>query len=212
MPVDLPKNRDVVRWMLNNSKRPHVAVQTWATVITSLDVFTGEILLTRREIATESNATPNEVSEIMSELVRYGAISRLRKGGRVHYSVITALLRAATPQRPQGGPAKRRATRRHDFRSGAGGASAGSGTGYPARRIPQKLGEPGARHMGGLARTLLHQTGDRQLMTPCRRKAKCPTPISSGQDICAIAERMVLVTSVNLTFVTTQNQTLLACR
>ena len=88
MPIDLPKNRDVVRWMLNNSKRPHVAVQTWATVIISLDVFTGEILLTRREIATESNATPNEVSEIMSELVRYGAISRLRKGGRVHYSVI----------------------------------------------------------------------------------------------------------------------------
>ncbi|PAL01782.1 hypothetical protein, partial [Lactococcus lactis] len=53
---------------------------------------TGEILLTRDEIADKVNQRPQEISQIMSELVAFRAITRTRqkvggmKGpGMVHY-------------------------------------------------------------------------------------------------------------------------------
>ena len=107
--IDLEKTRDLVRWLRKGSNRPFAAINTWLAVITNLDIGTGDILLSRDEIAEEVGITPREVSEIMTEMEDYGAISRRREGRRVHYRLnepyFTAPLRQAEKKdlpRPDG--------------------------------------------------------------------------------------------------------------
>ena len=71
-------NAKVVSWLLDNSKRPLVAVRLWSTLFLHLRRDTGEIVLTREELAEAVGATPTHVSEIMGELEALGAISRHR--------------------------------------------------------------------------------------------------------------------------------------
>jgi hypothetical protein len=56
-----------------------VAVRLWALCFEHLDEETGEIHYRREEIAETLRVHPDHVSEIMSELVRVGAISRRRE-------------------------------------------------------------------------------------------------------------------------------------
>ena len=79
------ENRAVVAWLRQNSKRPMAAMDTWALLFTAVRFDTGEIALTRAEIAERVGIRPREVSSIMTELVEIGAVSRVHEGRRVRY-------------------------------------------------------------------------------------------------------------------------------
>ena len=75
------QNRDVVKWLFANSKRPQAAVDLWSLLFTAMRTDTGEICLSRQEIANELGMAPTNVSSIMTELKRINAITT-RKVGR----------------------------------------------------------------------------------------------------------------------------------
>jgi CRP-like cAMP-binding protein len=75
------QNAAVVNYIAANSSRPVVAMRLWAACFTSLDYDSGQIMLTRSELAARVGETPDNVSTIMTELVKFGAISRRRDSG-----------------------------------------------------------------------------------------------------------------------------------
>lgn len=82
----------VVDWIFENSKRPNEAMRLWAKLFTVARMDTGEILMTRDEMADAIQTEPRHVSTIMSELASINAISRrrqrvagMRGPGQVHY-------------------------------------------------------------------------------------------------------------------------------
>jgi DNA-binding transcriptional ArsR family regulator len=75
----------VVRWLSQHSERPQQAVLLWAELFTVLHPGTGEILLSRRQLADRLGVAPGHVSRLMSELVSIGAVRRVRDGRRVRY-------------------------------------------------------------------------------------------------------------------------------
>lgn len=79
------ENAFVVEWLGANSKRPLVALRLWARLFTAIRWDTGEIMLTRDDLAEAVGVAPRHVSSIMTELEGIGAITRLRRGGRVRY-------------------------------------------------------------------------------------------------------------------------------
>lgn len=86
------QNAVVVDFLAEHSKRPIVALKLWALCFKHLRNDTGEILLSREEIAEKLRQRADEVSEMMSELSDFGAIIRkrervagMRGPGRVRY-------------------------------------------------------------------------------------------------------------------------------
>jgi len=79
------QNSAVVRWLGKHSKRPHVAVQLWAELLTALRSDTGEILLNRAQIAARLGIEPRTASELMTELAQINAIRREKQGRAVRY-------------------------------------------------------------------------------------------------------------------------------
>jgi hypothetical protein len=68
------QNKAVQRWVLENSKRPRKATALWVELFDHLRRDTGEILLSRDELANLIDEHPDHVSEIMRELASIGAI------------------------------------------------------------------------------------------------------------------------------------------
>src|SRR3954467_13521799 len=68
------QNRAVMRWLHRHSSRPRTALLLWGELFTELRRDTGEIMLTREELAERRGASPTEVSRLMHELARIGAI------------------------------------------------------------------------------------------------------------------------------------------
>lgn len=86
------QNRIVVDYLADHSARPLVALRLWALCFDHLRTDTGEILLSRDEVAKKLDQAPRTISEMMTELESFGAIIRRRervagmKGpGMVHY-------------------------------------------------------------------------------------------------------------------------------
>lgn len=73
------QNAQVVDWLTDNSTRPQVAVKLWAKLFTALRTDTGEIVMTRDELADQLGIASDHVSRIMGELVKIGAITRKRE-------------------------------------------------------------------------------------------------------------------------------------
>lgn len=73
------QNRAVVRWLLEHSSRPQKAVDLWALLFEHLRRDTGEVMLTRDELAVMVGDAPRSVSTIMGELEGIGAVSRRRE-------------------------------------------------------------------------------------------------------------------------------------
>lgn len=73
------QNYLVVRHITSTSKRPKLAAMLWATCFTYLRMDTGEIMLTREELAEKLGTTAENVSSVMSELVAFGAIITRRQ-------------------------------------------------------------------------------------------------------------------------------------
>lgn len=68
------QNAAVVNWLEENSKRPMKAMRVWALLFDHLMPHTGQIMLTREEIAEAVGIEANNVSQIMNELVKFGAV------------------------------------------------------------------------------------------------------------------------------------------
>lgn len=68
------QNRAVTLWLMKNSKRPMKAVDVWTLLFDHLFPHTGQVMLTREEIAEAVGIRVNEVTAIMNELVSFGAI------------------------------------------------------------------------------------------------------------------------------------------
>src|SRR3954452_11750643 len=86
------QNATVMRWLRQHSRRPVLALALWGELFTALRHDTGEIALTRDELAERVGTRPDHVSEIMHELVGIGAIivrresvAGMRGPGRVVY-------------------------------------------------------------------------------------------------------------------------------
>lgn len=73
------QNAAVVNYLIDHSKRPMVAVRLWALCFEHLDMDTGEILLAREEMAEKLNENADNISRIMTELSKMGAIIRYRE-------------------------------------------------------------------------------------------------------------------------------------
>jgi len=68
------QNAAVVDWLEANSKRPMKAMRVWALLFDHLMPHTGQIMLTREEISEAIGIRADDVSQIMNELVKFGAI------------------------------------------------------------------------------------------------------------------------------------------
>src|SRR3954447_11289786 len=68
------QNAAVMRWLRQHSQRPVLALALWGELFTALRRDTGEVMLTRDELAERVGATPGEVSRVMHELASIGAI------------------------------------------------------------------------------------------------------------------------------------------
>ena len=75
------ENKAVVAWLRDNSSRPMVALARWAELFDNLRTDTGEIVLTRDELAEQVRCRPTEVSELVGEKAR--ASERSAGGGGV---------------------------------------------------------------------------------------------------------------------------------
>ena len=73
------QNAAVVDWLEANSTRPMKAMRLWALTFDHLYPHTGQIMLTRDQIAEKIGIRPNEVSQIMGELVKFRAIFTERR-------------------------------------------------------------------------------------------------------------------------------------
>jgi hypothetical protein len=73
------QNAAVVSHLAQNSSRPIVAMRLWALCFEHLRTDTGEVVLTREELAEKMGQKADHVSEVMSELVECGAIIRRRE-------------------------------------------------------------------------------------------------------------------------------------
>jgi len=79
------QNRVVVNWLEENSKRPLKALKLWALLFEYVHRDTGQIMLTRQEIAKEINLYVNSVTNIMTELESIEAIIKRKEGRGVIY-------------------------------------------------------------------------------------------------------------------------------
>jgi hypothetical protein len=90
--ISAEQNRAVVRWLKANSRRPMQAMDLWSLLFTRVDRDTGEVLLTRDQLAELVGDTADNISAIMGELEKIDAIIRrrervagMRGPGRVRY-------------------------------------------------------------------------------------------------------------------------------
>lgn len=79
------QNAAVVRWLGEHSSRPQAAVRLWAEVLTALRPDTGEILLSRLDLAQRLGIEPQNLSRLMTELASINAIRREKTGRTVRY-------------------------------------------------------------------------------------------------------------------------------
>jgi len=79
------QNLAVVNWLTSKSKRPLNAVKLWALLFDNVHKETGQIMLSRLEMADKINVHPNNISAIMSELESINAILKKKDGRGVVY-------------------------------------------------------------------------------------------------------------------------------
>lgn len=72
------QNMLVVNYLADNSRQPQLAMKVWARCFHHLRADTGEIMVTREEMAELVGTKPDEISRVMSELAAFGAITKVR--------------------------------------------------------------------------------------------------------------------------------------
>lgn len=79
------QNRAVVDWLEEKSKRPLKALRLWALLFENVHRETGQIMLTRQEIADQIKIQACHVTHIMTELENINAILKKKDGRSVIY-------------------------------------------------------------------------------------------------------------------------------
>jgi len=79
------QNTLVVRWLTTNSKRPLKAVELWSVLFEYVNYETGQIMLSRQELANNLNISSRHITNIMSELESIKAIIKEKEGRGVTY-------------------------------------------------------------------------------------------------------------------------------
>ncbi len=77
--VSPAQNKAVIRWLTDNSRQPLKAMRLWAEILDNMRRDTGEVAMTRDELATAISISPAEISRTMTELEHIGAISKKRQ-------------------------------------------------------------------------------------------------------------------------------------
>jgi len=72
--LNASQNLAVVNYLREQSTRPLLALGLWALCFDHVYEHTGQIMLSREELAEKLGCKATEVSEIMGELVKFGAI------------------------------------------------------------------------------------------------------------------------------------------
>lgn len=83
--INAEQNFTVIDWIMKESKRKNEAVRLWALLFDNVHRETGQIMLSRQEMADKLEITPNNVSRIMSELESIKAIIKQKEGRGVTY-------------------------------------------------------------------------------------------------------------------------------
>ena len=99
--IDPKESWKVVDWLQQNSRRRAQAIRAWAFLLAKATPGTGAIPLTRGEIAGELGISPDDLSSIVMELVRYGAIKRQAEGREVSYFMNAPFFTATTGEAPK---------------------------------------------------------------------------------------------------------------
>jgi hypothetical protein len=81
------QNREVVRWIDANAKRPRLSALVWAELFCNFHPMTGEVLLNRTQIAQAVGARPQHVSSALAELLAFGALIRRQEGRDVSWFI-----------------------------------------------------------------------------------------------------------------------------
>jgi len=79
------QNKLVVDWLDDNSTQPRKSVRLWALLFENVHRETGQIMLSRQELADKMNLRPNNISRIMTELESINAILKKKDGRGVIY-------------------------------------------------------------------------------------------------------------------------------
>jgi len=79
------QNKLVVDWLDDNSTQPRKSVRLWALLFENIHRETGQIMLSRQELADKMTLRPNNISRIMSELESINAIIKKKDGRGVIY-------------------------------------------------------------------------------------------------------------------------------
>lgn len=79
------QNFAVVKWLNKNSKRRNEAVLLWALLFDNVHRETGQIMLTRQEIANKLKIQSANVTRIMTELESINAILKKKDGRNIIY-------------------------------------------------------------------------------------------------------------------------------
>lgn len=85
MRLDAAQNEFVVDRLAARSTRPRTATRVWAELFLHLRLDTGEVLVSRRDLADAVGTHPNNISAVTAELERMRAIVRRRDGRHVRY-------------------------------------------------------------------------------------------------------------------------------
>lgn len=68
-------------------RRPKLAVKLWSLLFSKLPPDSNDVQASREELAAKLGCKPNDVSEVMGELERLGAVYRRKEGRGVRYLV-----------------------------------------------------------------------------------------------------------------------------
>ena len=79
------QNAEVIDWLQSNSKRPAKAVMVWARMLEHLRMDTGEIMVSRQQLADRVGMTPRDLSSTITELASINAVRREKEGRQVRY-------------------------------------------------------------------------------------------------------------------------------
>jgi len=83
--IEPEQNFAVIDWIMKESKRKKEAVRLWALLFQNVHRETGQIMLSRQEIAEQLEIHLNNVTNIMSELEGIKAITKEKEGRGVTY-------------------------------------------------------------------------------------------------------------------------------
>lgn len=83
--INAEQNRSVVDFLDEKSTQPRKSVRLWALLFEYVHRETGQIMLTRQEIADKLEMRTNDISRIMSELESINAIIKEKEGRGVTY-------------------------------------------------------------------------------------------------------------------------------